>query len=454
MTIQTINPANGEVLKSYQEMALSGVNNIIEETHKAFLHWRETGFVERAEKMHHVAKILLENKQEYGKLISMEMGKPIKAALAEIEKCALLCDHFAKHAQEYLKPQHIKTEMTKSYITYQPLGVVFAIMPWNFPFWQVFRFAAPGLMAGNACVLKHAPNTTGCGLVIEQIFKQAGFPENLFRTVVMDVNDAEKVIAHPKIAGVTLTGSVRAGKSVGAEAAGHLKKVVLELGGSDPYIILEDADLDLAAEQCVRSRLANAGQVCIAAKRFIAVDAIRDAFEKKVLEKVKTYKSGNPLDETVNLGPLARADLRDKVQQQVQESIQKGAELVAGGKPVSSNGFYYPPTILKNVKPGMPAYDDEIFGPVISFISAKDEHDAIKIANDSVYGLGAAVFTKDLARGERVAHKIEVGTCCVNTLVSSDPRLPFGGTKSSGIGRELAAEGIREFTNIKTVCVK
>jgi succinate-semialdehyde dehydrogenase/glutarate-semialdehyde dehydrogenase len=454
MSIQTINPATGEVLKIYQEMSSAEVDKAIAATHQAFLAWRATSFAERAERMRNAAKILLDNKQEYASLITLEMGKPIKAAVAEIEKCALLCHHYAEQAQKYLQPQMIKTEMTKSYITYQPLGVIFAIMPWNFPFWQAFRFAAPGVMAGNACVLKHAPNTTGCGLMIEQVFKQAGFPENLFRTIVIDASDADKVIAHPNIAGVTLTGSVRAGKSVGVEAASHLKKVVLELGGSDPYIILEDADLDLAAEQCVRSRLGNAGQVCVAAKRLIAVDAIRDAFVKKVLEKMQEYKVGDPLDESVSMGPLARADLRDGVHKQVQASVAQGAELVQGGAPIAGPGFYYPPTVLKNVKPGMPAYDDEIFGPVIAFIAAKDEAEAIKIANDNIYGLGAAVFTKDLVRGEKIAQQLEVGTCCVNTLVASDPRLPFGGIKMSGFGRELAAEGIREFTNIKTICVK
>lgn len=454
MAIQTINPATGELIKSYQEMPYAEVDKIIEATHKDFLQWRETSFQQRADKMRLVGKILLDNKQEYAKLITTEMGKPIKSAIGEIEKCARLCDYYAEHAQEYLKPQLIKTEMAKSYIMYQPMGVIFAIMPWNFPFWQALRFAAPGLMAGNACILKHAPTTTGCALAIEAIFKQAGFPENLFRSIVIDTDLAEKVIAHPRIVGVTLTGSVRAGKSVGAEAAGRLKKVVLELGGSDPYIILEDADLDLAAEQCVISRLGNAGQVCIAAKRLIAVDAIRDIFEQKVLEKVKQYVMGNPLDEKVNLGPLARADLRDNVHAQVQASIAKGAILAMGGVVPQQPGFYYPPTVLKNVKPGMPAYDDEIFGPVISFIAAKDEDEAIRIANDNVYGLGAAVFTKDLKRGEKVAQKLEAGTCCVNALVASDQRLPFGGTKMSGFGRELSAEGIREFTNIKTICIK
>lgn len=454
MTIQTVNPATGEILKIYEAMPMTGLNQLIEASHQAFLKWRTTEFADRSSKLRHTAEILLTHKQNYAILITHEMGKPIKQSIAEIEKCAWLCNHFADHAAEYLKPTIIKTEMTKSYVMYQPLGTIFAIMPWNFPFWQVFRFAGPALMAGNACLLKHAPTTTGCGLAIEKIFCEAGFPENLFSTIIIDADLAEKIIEHPKIAGVTLTGSVRAGKQVGAEAASHLKKAVLELGGNDPYLILEDADLDHAAEQCVKSRLNNSGQTCIAAKRLIVVDAIRENFEKIIIAKAQTYKVGNPMDEKIQLGPLARADLRDMVQQQVDESIAKGAELVMGGQPTSGEGFFYPVTVLKNVTPGMPAYDAEIFGPVITLISAKDENDAIRIANDSPYGLGAAVFTKNFTRGEKIAQQLEAGTCCVNTLVASDPRLPFGGIKSSGFGRELAAQGIHEFTNIKTVAVK
>lgn len=454
MSIQTINPATGKIINDYEEMPLEGLLKIIDATHQAHLNWRHTDFSERSTKLNHAAEILLKNKQDYAALITQEMGKPIKAAQSEIEKCALLCRHFADHAKEYLKPVPIKTEMSKSYVTYQPLGTVFAIMPWNFPFWQVFRFAGPALMAGNACLLKHAPTTTGCGLAIENIFTQAGFPENLFNTIIIDIELAEKVIAHPKIASVTLTGSVRAGKKVGAEAVNHLKKVVLELGGSDPYLILEDADLDLAAEQCVKSRLNNSGQTCIAAKRLIIVNAIREKFQQMVIEKAKTYVLGNPMDESVQLGPLARADLRETVQQQVEECLAKGAELVMGGHILPGEGYFYPVTVLKNILPGMPAYEAEIFGPVITFIDAKDEQDAIRIANEISYGLGAAVFTKNLQRGENIALQLEAGTCCVNTLVASDPRLPFGGIKSSGFGRELAAEGIHEFTNIKTICVK
>lgn len=454
MSIQTINPTTGELIKNYPTMDLNEVDKIINNTHKDFLSWRETNLEERTKKIQKMGEILLDHKQDYASLITQEMGKPIKLAIAEIEKCARLCRHIVDHAEEYLKSRVVQTEMQKSYVSYQPLGVIFAIMPWNFPFWQVFRALAPTITAGNAAVLKPAPTTTGCGLAIEKIFRAAGFPENIFRVLIIETDLAEKVIQHPKIAGVTLTGSVRAGKIVGTESVSQLKKIVLELGGSDPYIILEDADLDNAAEQCVNSRLNNSGQVCIAAKRLIVVDAVRDQFEQKVIEKAKHYQIGDPFKESTQLGPLARADLRETVDQQVQTSIAKGAKLVMGGAPIAGPGFFYPVTVLKNIKPDMPAYDDEIFGPVIAFIPAKDEQDAIRIANDSSYGLGAAVFTENLARGEKVAQQLEAGTCCVNTLVATDPRLPFGGIKSSGFGRELDTEGMREFTNVKTICIK
>lgn len=454
MPIKTINPTTGKLIKNYPVMDIAEVDSIIDATHKAYLNWRETKLTERVEKIRQVGEILHKNKQEYGHLITEEMGKPIQLAKAEIEKCARLCNHIADHADEYLKPRTVQTEMQKSYISYQPLGVIFAIMPWNFPFWQVFRALGPAVTAGNAAILKHAPTTTGCGLAIEKIFRSAGFPENLFRAAIIETELAAKIIQNSKIAGVTLTGSVHAGKTVGAESAGHLKKVVLELGGSDPYIILEDADLDQAAEQCVNSRLSNSGQVCIAAKRLIVVDSVRDQFERKVIEKAKQFKVGDPFDEAIQMGPLARDDLREAVQKQVQASIDQGAELVMGGKPINGPGFFYPVTVLKNITPGMPAYDEEIFGPVIAFITAKNEQEAIRIANDSSFGLGAAVFTQDLVRGEKVAQQIEAGSCFVNVLVSTDPRLPFGGIKSSGFGRELDTEGMREFTNVKTICIK
>lgn len=455
MSIQTINPATGEIIRDYPEMSAAEVNDIIAKTHQAFLAWAPTDFATRAAKMQKLASLLRKNQLDYAKIITQEMGKPIAAAKSEIEKCAWVCDYYAEHAADYLKPQLIKTEMQKSYVIFQPQGIVFAIMPWNFPFWQVFRFAAPNIMAGNSAILKHAPISTGAALAIEKLFREADFPTHLFSTIIVDTDLAAAVIKHPNVIAVTLTGSGQAGKSVASAAAQALKKAVLELGGSDPYIVLEDADLDLAADEIIKSRMNNSGQVCISAKRIIAVAAVRPALEKKILAKLEAINMGDPMDEKINFGPLARADLRDQVAKQVQQSIDKGATLLTGGKPVAGKGFYYPPTVLKNVRPGMPAYDDEIFGPVIAFIDASDEQDAIMKANDTRYGLSAAVFTKDIARGEKIAaDKIRTGTCYVNGMVASDPRLPFGGIKESGFGRELAAEGIREFMNVKTVCVK
>jgi len=455
MTIQTVNPATGKPLKDYPEMSTEEVSQIIDAAHDAHLQWREVSFAERAKKMKKAAAICRDDKTKFATIIANEMGKPLKAGEGELEKCAWVCEYYADNAETFLQPEVVKTEMRKSYVAYRPLGVIFAIMPWNFPFWQVFRFATPNLMAGNAGLLKHAPISTGAALAIEDIFKRAGFPDNLFRSLIIDVDEAARVIANPKVKAVTLTGSSGAGRAVGAEAARNLKKVVLELGGSDPYLILEDADLDLAAEECVTSRMNNSGQVCIAAKRVIVVDKIRDEFERIVKEKCQRYVMGDPLKEGVNFGPLARQDIRDGVHDQVQRSIQAGADLVMGGEIPAQEGFYYPPTMLRNVKPGTPAFDEEIFGPVIAIIPVKDEAQAIEVANDSVFGLAGAVFTKDIARGEAIARdKIRVGSCAVNTHVASDPRLPFGGINESGYGRELSIQGIHEFVNVKTINIK
>lgn len=455
MAIQTINPATEQVINNYDEMSESVVNDIIESTYKIYFDWRETPFKERKKYMLRTAELLRKNQNEYATIITSEMGKPITSARGEIEKCALVCEYYANNAENMLAPRDIKTDMKKSMVVYRPLGIIFAIMPWNFPFWQVFRFAAPNLMAGNAALLSHAPISTGTGLAIEALLREAGFPNNLFRALVIGNDVAAYTIKHPKVAAVTLTGSERAGSAVGAEAANSLKKVVLELGGSDPYLILEDADLELAAEECIASRMNNTGQVCISAKRIIVVDPIYDEFKKILLEKLKHYNMGDPMDENTNFGPMARNDLRDEVHQQVKECVEKGASLLTGAEIPDRTGFYYPPTVLENVSKGMPAYDDEIFGPVISFIRVKDEKEAIDIANDSRFGLAGAVFTQNVERGLNIAiNKIRTGTCYVNGFVSSDPRLPFGGIKSSGYGRELAQEGIHEFINTKTICVK
>ncbi len=454
MTIKTINPTTEAVITHYETLSTQDIDQLIEETHRDYEHWSKTNFSERSDKMRRAADLLRKNKTRYATLMAQEMGKPITAGEVEVEKCAWVCDYYADHAEELLKPHVVQTELKKSYVAYKPSGIIFAIMPWNFPMWQVFRFAAPNLMAGHGCLLKHAPISTGTALEIEKLFREAGFPKNIFRALIINVEKAPYVIAHPKVIGVTLTGSERAGMSVGNEAGKALKKVVLELGGSDPYLILEDADLEKAAEACVTSRLNNSGQVCIAAKRIIAVDAIYDKFKALVLQKIKSYSLGNPLKAETLLGPLARADLRDNVHEQVQECIKKGAKLECGGEIPTGKGFYYPPTLLTNIKPGMPAFDDEIFGPVVALIRAKDEDEAIRIANQSRFGLGAAVFTQDLVRGEKIAaEKIQAGSVAINTFVKSDPRLPFGGIKHSGYGRELAAEGIRAFMNVKTIAV-
>jgi succinate-semialdehyde dehydrogenase/glutarate-semialdehyde dehydrogenase len=454
MSIKTINPATEQVLATYPFMTPKKIEDGIEKGHQAWLQWRKTDFAYRRERMQKIAQLLRQKQENLGRLITAEMGKPLAASISEIQKCAWVCEHYASEAEHYLAPTEIKTDKQKSTIYYLPTGVVFAIMPWNFPFWQVFRFAAPTLMAGNTGILKHAPVSTGTGNTIAELFVEAGFPEGVFQHFVLDNDLAAKVIAHEHIVAVTLTGSERAGSAVAAHAGRHLKKAVLELGGNDPYIILEDADLDQAARCIVTSRLNNTGQVCIAAKRIIAVKTIHDVLVKKVMKLTQRAVMGDPLNPNTTMGPMARKDLRETLQQQVDESIAKGAHLVSGGKIPAGTGYYYPPTVLTNVSPGMPAFDDELFGPVITFIQARDEKDAIKLANQSRFGLGGGVFTKDLERGERIAREdIDVGSCFVNGFVSSDPRLPFGGIKHSGFGRELAREGILAFVNVKTVAV-
>lgn len=455
MSLKSINPATGEKIKDYETMSDMELADILSASHDAFLQWRYVTFKERAKHLKKAGGILRAEKERLAKLITMEMGKPIGEARAEIEKCAWACDFYADQAETFLAPEIVETGGVKSYVSFQPLGTVLAIMPWNFPFWQVFRFAAPTTMAGNAILLKHAPTVTGCALAIQEIFCQAGFPEPLFRILRIEVKTVEMLIRDKRIVGVTLTGSPRAGRAVAALAGASLKKTVLELGGSDPYIILSDADLESAAEACVASRLLNTGQTCISAKRFIVISTHRKEFEKLVVEKMRSKKMGNPFQDETDVGPLARFDLRDNLHRQVCESVRHGARLLLGGDVPSLPGAYYPPTVLTDVGPGQPAYCEELFGPVAAIIAATDEKEAIHIANDTVYGLGSAVFTKDTLRGEQIALKeLEAGSCFVNAPVHSDPRLPFGGIKQSGYGRELSGYGIREFTNIKTIYVK
>jgi succinate-semialdehyde dehydrogenase/glutarate-semialdehyde dehydrogenase len=454
MSLEVINPVSNKKIDSFPEMTSDDVKNVIGDADKAWLSWKKQPFKQRAELMYKAAEVLRAGKEKYAELMMREMGKIYKQGIAEIEKCAMVCEYYAENAADFLKPQVLKSNAQKSFVTFQPLGVVLAIMPWNFPFWQVFRFAAPGLMAGNAAVLKHAANVPGCGLAIEEIFKKAGFPKNLFRALLIGSDKVDEVIENDKIKAVTLTGSVGAGKAVAKKAGEQLKKTVLELGGSDPYIILEDADLEKAAKTCVDGRLINSGQSCIAAKRFIVVDAVREKFEELFLQEMKSRTLGDPMEEGIDIAPLARTDLRDDLHEQVQESIRKGAECILGGEIPEKEGAWYPATILKNVKPGMPAYNEELFGPVASIINVKDEQEAIEVANDTVFGLGAAVFTENIERGERIAtEEINAGSCFVNAYVQSDPRLPFGGVKHSGYGRELSHFGITEFVNIKTVYI-
>ena len=454
MALESVNPANGQILHEYPEMTRDEAAAVVEAAHRAFLDWRGSVPAERTRHMQAAARRLRERADELARLMALEMGKPLADGRSEVEKCAWACDFFAEHAAAFLAPEPISTDARKSFVAYQPLGVVLAVMPWNFPFWQVFRFAAPALMAGNAGVLKHASNVTGCALAIERLFREAGFPEHLFRTLLLPSREVEHVIDHPRVVAVTLTGSTPAGKAVAAKAGSLVKKTVLELGGSDPYLILADADLDQAVATCVASRLINCGQSCIAAKRFIFPRELEPETERRFVAGMRGKVQGDPLAEGTQLGPLARRDLRDGLAQQVEQSIARGARCLLGGKVPEGAGAFYPPTVLAGVRPGMPAFDEELFGPVAALITVDSEDEAIRVANNSPFGLGAAVFTRDLRRGEQVAGRLEAGSCFVNAPVKSDPRLPFGGIKESGYGRELAVFGIREFVNIKTVYIQ
>ena len=454
MAIEAINPVNGSLVRRYEETSHQEVLGTIRMAHRAYQEWKKTTFPHRAELMRRAASILRERAQEFGELMTLEMGKPISGAVAEAQKCAWVCEYYAEIAEKALVDRAVKTDASRSFVAFRPIGVVLAVMPWNFPFWQVFRFAAPNLMAGNAGILKHASNVPGCALAIEEVFRDAGFPEGLFRSLLIPGSRVDAVIENPMVRAVTLTGSTPAGRAVAAKAGDALKKTVLELGGSDPYVILEDADLDLAASTCATARLINSGQSCIAAKRFIVVDAVREEFEKKFLAAMAGAKMGDPMEGDTVVGPQARADLRDELHHQVTRSIELGARCILGGKIPSGPGAYYPPTVLTDVGPGMPAYEEELFGPVAAVIPVRDEGAALRVANDTVFGLGAAVFTRDLERGARIAREdLEAGACFVNAFVRSDPRLPFGGIKESGYGRELSPFGILEFVNIKTVWV-
>jgi succinate-semialdehyde dehydrogenase/glutarate-semialdehyde dehydrogenase len=454
MALESLNPTTGELIARYDETTTSEVASIVEDCHSAHIRWRETEFGQRSQLLLSLAGELTSQADSLARLITDEMGKSIRESRAEVEKCAWVCEYYAEEGERHLRDMPVATEAASSYVTFQPLGVVLAVMPWNFPFWQVFRFLAPALMAGNGGVLKHASNVSGCALAIERLVHEAGFPEALFRTLIIPSPRVEGVIANPHVAAVTLTGSTAAGMAVGALSGRSLKKSVLELGGSDPYLILHDADVDSAAEICAAARLLNAGQSCIAAKRFVVEESVREEFEAKLLERMSARVMGDPTRPDVDIGPQARTDLRDELHSQVVRSIGMGARLLLGGSIPEGPGAFYPPTVLTDVRPGMAAYDEEVFGPVAAIIPVDDEVEAIAVANDSTFGLGAAVFSRDVARAERIAKcELEAGCCFVNAFVKSDPRLPFGGIKQSGYGRELSVMGIREFVNAKTVYV-
>ncbi len=451
--IESRNPATGELLETFDAPPRDEIERTLARAAAAFDGWRRRRFAERASFLREAARRLRAEKAEHARTMALEMGKPVTQGEEEIEKCAWACDFFAEHGEAFMAEQPRQTEAARSYVRFDPLGTVLAIMPWNFPFWQVFRFAAPALMAGNVGILKHASNVPRCALAIAALFEAAGVPPGVFQTLLVGSDAVAGLIADRRIAAVTLTGSDTAGSRV-AEAAGRaLKKTVLELGGSDPFVVLDDADLDLAARTAATARLVNSGQSCIAAKRFIAVEAVADAFLERFVAEMRARRMGDPLDRATQVGPQARHDLRDQLHRQVEASVARGARVLLGGRVPDGPGAFYPPTVLAAVHPGMPAFDEETFGPVAGVVRARDEREAIALANESVYGLGASLWTSDRGRAERLAPEIEAGVVVVNGQVRSDPRLPFGGVKRSGWGRELSELGMREFVNTKSVWI-
>ncbi|MEJ2059695.1 MAG: NAD-dependent succinate-semialdehyde dehydrogenase [Gammaproteobacteria bacterium] len=454
MAFESINPYTGETQATYPAWDEARIDQALNQTAGSRSAWCRTSLEERGTLMKRAAAVLRDNKARYGRLITQEMGKLKREAQAEVEKCAWVCDYYAEQAAAFLADEFIETDADRSLVAYQPLGTVLAVMPWNFPFWQVFRFAAPALMAGNSGLLKHASNVPQCALAIEEVFTEAGFPAGVFQTLMISASQVKAVIEDDRVHAVTLTGSEPAGRAVASAAAACLKKSVLELGGSDPFVILEDADLDLVVEQAVTSRYMNAGQSCIAAKRFVVVEAVAEDFLSRFREGVEALVPGDPEADDTTLAPMARLDLRDELHRQVQDSVQAGAQAVTGCAPLDRPGAFYAPSILDGVQPGMRAYEEELFGPVAIVLRARNETEALRLANDTRFGLGGSVWTADPARGEHLARALECGCAFVNGLVKSDPRLPFGGVKASGYGRELSHHGIREFVNAKTIWVR
>ncbi len=454
MPLSSVNPVNDQLIREYPETSPDEVARALAQAARAFEEWRRRSFLERAAILRRAGALLRERQDELARLMALEMGKPLAQGRSEADKCAWVCDYYAENAERLLAPEREPSDALESFVAFQPIGPVLAVMPWNFPFWQVFRFAAPALMAGNVGLLKHASSVSGCSLAIEEILHAAGVPRDAFRSLLVGSKRVADLIEAKEVAAVTLTGSGPAGRAIAAKAGACLKKTVLELGGSDPYVVLEDADLTRTAETCAASRLINSGQSCIAAKRFIVVADVRREFEERLVERMRARRMGDPLEAGIGVGPQARRDLRDGVHRQVVASIAAGARVRLGCEVPSGAGAFYPPSVLADVHPGMPAFDEELFGPVAAVVPARDEADAIRLANATVFGLGAAVFTRDLERGTRIAtEELQAGSCFVNAFVKSDPRLPFGGIKESGYGRELAVFGIREFVNVKTVYV-
>lgn len=450
MIFQSVFPYTGDVIAEYPLMDNEAIERALQMAELGFKQWRHSNYQQRGDVILKVAAILKQNKQQLATLITHEMGKVIGESIAEIEKCAYACEYYANHAESLLKDEPQEAGYTRSFVTYEPLGAVLAVMPWNFPFWQVFRFAAPTLMAGNVALLKHAPNVTGCSKKIAQIFEEAGAPEGVFQSLVVDTGVTEKILQHPIVQAVTLTGSEKAGAAVASIAGSKIKKSVMELGGSDALIILADANIKKAATTALQSRMQNAGQSCICAKRFIVVEEVLDDFTNEINHQLKQYKQGNPFDTSVNIGPMARIDLAENLLRQIRQSVKDGATLLLGGQVTACN---FSPSLLINVKKGMAAFDEETFGPLGTVIRAKDENEAVQLANSSPYGLGASIWTSDLEKGVALSRSIESGAVFINSLVKSDPRLPFGGIKKSGYGRELGRHGILEFVNIKTIAV-
>jgi succinate-semialdehyde dehydrogenase/glutarate-semialdehyde dehydrogenase len=453
MALRSTNPATEEVFFEVPELTDEQLQTKLTVAETTFLLWRGKTFSERADLFRRLATLFRERAPELGKLATLEMGKTLAQAVAEVEKCATVCEYYAERGEEFLSPEHIESDASESYVRYEPIGVVLAVMPWNFPFWQVMRFAAPALMAGNVGVLKHASNVPQCAQALEDIFLAAGFPVGVFQNLAIGSGKVEQVIRHRSVQGVALTGSETAGSKVAALAGSLIKKTVLELGGSDAFVVLADADIARTAQMAAKGRLQNNGQSCIAAKRFIVVDAVYEEFLQAFTAEVEKYVVGDPMEAATALGPLVNEDGRADIERQVMESVAKGARVVTGGKRVGEKGFFYAATILADVVPGMPAYHEELFGPVASVIRVRDSAEAIRVANDTEFGLGGSIWTKDLETGKALAAQIRAGAVFVNGIVKSDARLPFGGTSVSGYGRELSKDGIREFVNVKTVWV-